>query len=134
MVSALLKNALPVIIALPRLTIKFTKAKSTSVTLVLTTLGPKRSTNTIVWIVMLASTVIQLVSPILLDLIALLVTTAPREQFNPENVPLVPIRLKSAQLKKMLVKAVLSVTTALRVQESQLLVKMVSSVHSDLQR
>lgn len=77
MVSALLKNALPVIIALPKLTIKFTKARSISVTLVLTTLGPKRSTNTIVWIVMLVSTVIQLVSPILRDLIALLVTTAP---------------------------------------------------------
>ena len=74
--SVSLKSALQVTTVLLRLTIRYTRVNNTPVMLVHTTHGLRRSTNTTVSIATLVITVTLLQLQTLLDLIALLVTTA----------------------------------------------------------
>ena len=81
---------------------------------------------------MKVTTVTPLPSPTLAAMSVPEVTTAPRAQSNPVLAALVPTKKSLAHLKRMLVKVVPLVNTALKVQLTQLNAKKVSHVPSEV--
>lgn len=127
-----LLNAQLVITVHQRLMTRSTRVSCTHVKPVPTTPGPRRSTNTTAKTATWDTTVTPLVSPTSLAVTAHQAITAPLEQLSHFHAQLVPTRSSGARLRRTLVKAAHSASTAQKVLPCHSTVRMVCTVHSEV--